>query len=76
MEFCNAVIDLSRPIRSERRRQFQPPYYTVFVYRCTCGHEVTVRASAYSGTRAVPSRGGIVCGGPVVTLGQPAAVRS
>lgn len=28
-------IDLSL-IRSERRRGFQPPWYTVYVYRCYC----------------------------------------
>ena len=45
------TIDLRRPIRSERRRGFQPPWYTVYVYRCENGHETTVRANSFRGSR-------------------------
>ena len=55
-------LDLSRPIGRERRRGFQPPWYTVFFYRCaSCGRETTVRAGAFRGARAVPSTGAIRC---------------
>lgn len=38
-----AVLNLARPVRSERVRGFQPPWYTVFVYRCdACGGETRV----------------------------------
>lgn len=57
-----ALIDLRFPVRSERRRGFQPPWYTVYVYRCgVCGREVTVRASSFRGSRPVPSVGAIRC---------------
>lgn len=62
MKVCNAVIQLRTPIRSERRRGFQPPWYTVFVYECQeCGAEVAVRANAFRGTRPEPAVGGIRC---------------
>ena len=54
-------ISLSAPIRSERVRDFQPPWRTVFVYRCGAGHEVRVRAGAFVGKRAVPGTGAIRC---------------
>lgn len=55
------LINLAAPVRRERERGFQPPWYTVFVYRCQAGHEVRVRASAFRGTVAEPSRGAITC---------------
>jgi len=62
---CEAVIDLRRPVRSEKRRGFQPPWYTVYVYQCpTCQREVTVRAGSFRGRRPEPGVGGIRCGGP------------
>jgi len=60
---CGAVVDMSRPIRSERVRDFQPPWRTVYVYRCSgCGAERRVRASSFRGSRPEPSTGAIVCG--------------
>lgn len=50
------------PARRERRRGFQPPWYTVFVYKCRCGAEHTIRANSYIGTRAVEPVGGFICG--------------
>lgn len=55
------TIDLSKPVRTERVRWFQPPWRTVFVYRCAMGHEQRVFASSFSGSRPVPSVGGINC---------------
>jgi len=55
------MIDLAKPIRSERVRDFQPPWRTVFIYGCTCGKETRVRANAYQGKRPVPGVGGIRC---------------
>lgn len=56
------MINLSVPHRSERVRDFQPPWRTVFVYICPqCGKEVRVRANNYSGFRAVPGVGAILC---------------
>ena len=54
-------IKLSTPIRSERVRDFQPPWRTVFVYQCGNGHEVRVRANSYSGKTPVPGTGAIMC---------------
>jgi len=54
-------IDLRHPIRSERVRGFQPPWRTVFVYRCTNGHETRVRAGSFRGKNAVPGVGAITC---------------
>lgn len=66
MTTCEQIIDLSRPLRSERRRGFQPPWYTVYVYRCErCGAERYVRAGAFRGSRAEPGIGGITCGAPL-----------
>jgi hypothetical protein len=57
-----ATINLNTPIRSERRRSFQPPWYTVYIYRCReCGRETTVRAGSFRGTRPEPSIGAILC---------------
>jgi hypothetical protein len=62
------LINLAAPVRRERVRGFQPPWRTVFVYVCQAGHEVRVRASAFRGTVAEPSRGAIAC--PQCTGGQ------
>lgn len=57
-----ALIDLRRPVRRERVRGFQPPWRTVFVYKCdACGAEVRVGASAFRGNVAVPMVGAIAC---------------
>jgi DNA-directed RNA polymerase subunit RPC12/RpoP len=57
-----SVINLATPIRSERVRDFQPPWRTVFVYRCgTCQNETHVRANSFRGKTAVPSVGAIAC---------------
>lgn len=59
---CDGLINLRVPIGSERRRQFQPPWYTVFKYRCPkCSHAVHVRAGSFRGAAAVPGIGAIVC---------------
>ena len=63
---CNALIDLQRPIRRERRRGFQPPWYTVFIYQCpVCQQETVMRASSFRGLgthqRAEPGVGGVRC---------------
>ena len=55
------IINLSTPVRSERRRSFQPPWYTVYVYRCSQGHETFVRAHSFRGTRPESGTGGIYC---------------
>lgn len=60
---CEARINLGAPARSERVRGFQPPWRTVYVYRCgSCGSEHRVRAGSFRGSRAVPGVGAIVCG--------------
>ena len=63
MSTCNAVINLAAPIRTERVRDFQPPWRTVFVYRCPeCQREIRIRAGAYRGKTTMTGIGGIVCG--------------
>jgi len=58
------IIDLSRPIRSERvRAGFQPHWRTVFVYRCGgCGNEHRIYANSFRGKREVPGVGRVRCG--------------
>lgn len=57
-----SVINLSTPIKTERVRGFQPPWRTVFVYRClACTKEVRVNANSFRGKTAVPSVGAISC---------------
>lgn len=59
---CTGRIDLSRPIGSERRRGYQPPWYTVFLYTCpVCSHKVWVKAGAFRGKNPVPGTGAIIC---------------
>lgn len=63
MKTCKGTIDLSRPIRSERVRDFQPPWRTVYFYKCPgCGYEWRVRANSFRGRNPEPSHGAIVCG--------------
>lgn len=57
-----SLINLSRPIRSERVRGFQPPWRTVFVYQCEHGHESRVYTSAFRGSNPEPAVGAIYCG--------------
>lgn len=62
METCSEVIDLRLPFKSERVRGFQPPWRTVYLYRCGyCGAVHRVRAN-YRGKTPVPGIGGIICG--------------
>ena len=57
-----SLINLSTPVRREKRRSFQPPWYTVFIYLCkSCKKETTVRAGSFIGGRPIPSVGAIVC---------------
>ena len=71
MTTCEALIDLQCPIRSDRVRAFQPPWRTVFVYRCpSCGAERHVRANSYQGKRAVLSVGAIRCGAMLPACGE------
>ena len=64
------MLNLQNPIRSEKRRSFQPPWYTVYVYRCKgCGKETTVRANSFRGPNPVPSVGAIRC--PHCETGTP-----
>lgn len=56
------TLNLSTPVRSERVRDFQPPWRTVFVYKCgACKNETRVRANSFRGKTAVPSVGAITC---------------
>ena len=60
---CTSIINMRNPVRSERVRGFQPPWRTVYVYRCCeCGAERRMYASAFRGARPEPAVGGIVCG--------------
>lgn len=59
MTNCETVFGMEHCVRSEKRRGFQPPWYTVFVLRCpTCGTERHIRQNWQGG---VPSFG-IKCG--------------
>ena len=57
------MIDLQRPLRSERvRAGFQPHWRTVFVYQCPeCEQEMRIYASAFKGKTPVPGVGGVRC---------------
>lgn len=64
---CDAVIDLQHPARSERVRWFEPPWRTVWIYRCPrCGSERRLFASVYRGSNRrdghAPMLGGMRCG--------------
>ncbi len=54
-------IDLSRPIRSVRERGFQPPWHTVYIYKCDNGHEVRMKARCFRGRRPEPGTGAVMC---------------
>lgn len=56
-----SIIDLTTPVGSERVRGFQPPWRTVWIYKCAAGHTVRVRATSFRGKTPVPSRGAIAC---------------
>jgi hypothetical protein len=59
---CQAPMNLAYPVRTERVRDFQPPWRTVYVYRCpACGAETRVRAGAFRGRTPEPGRGAILC---------------
>ena len=63
---CDGIIDLQRPIGSERRRGFQPPYYRVYRYECPkCHARKVVRANSFIGRTAQPGVGAIRCDGPI-----------
>ena len=57
------MIDMQRPIRSERvRAGFQPHWRTVFVYLCPlCGKEFRLYANSFNGGNPVPGVVGIRC---------------
>ncbi len=56
------MIDLSRPLRSEKRKGFQPPWYTVWVYECPmCKRLTYIRAGAFRGKYPEPGLGAIQC---------------
>jgi hypothetical protein len=60
---CETIIDMRRPVGAERVRGFQPPWRTVYVYRCAaCGAEHRVRASSFRGATPEPLVGGMYCG--------------
>lgn len=62
-EICDGLIDLRKPIAQNRVRDFQPPWRTVFDYRCPkCGQVRSVRANAFRGKTPVPGVGAIICG--------------
>lgn len=66
MSECGATLNLSTPIRSERVRGFQPPWRTVYVYRCSaCRQETRVGANAYRGRTPEPGVGAITCPHPI-----------
>lgn len=77
-QLCEATINLGSPVRRERVRGFQPPWRTVFVYKCaTCGQERRVYANSFRGPNPVPGIGAIRCGAYIATndaTNEPARV--
>lgn len=67
---CENIIDMRKPIASERVRGFQPPWRTVFVYRCSCGAKMRMRAGSFRGGTAEPSIGGVRCGAIIAQGGK------
>lgn len=66
MPHCDELINLETPVGQERRRGFQPPYYTVYKYRCAkCGAMRYIRANSFRGKTPHPGRGAIRCDGPI-----------
>ena len=56
------IIDLGRPDRSETVRGFQPPWRTVYVYRCKdCGNEIRLYANRFMGNVPQTEVGAIQC---------------
>lgn len=65
MHGCKGLIDLSRPIRQEKVRGFQPPWRTVFIYVCPlCSTELRMCASRFMGGVATPELGAVRCERP------------
>jgi len=55
-------LGLRQLIGSERVRGFQPPWRTVYKYKCPeCGEITRVRAGSFRGGRPEPSLGAILC---------------
>lgn len=54
-------IDLSRPVGSKKVRHGFGRWRTVFLYKCSHGHEVSVFCNAYRGKTPVPGTGAITC---------------
>jgi hypothetical protein len=60
---CTAILNLATPSGSERVRDFQPPWRTVFLYTCPeCRSVHRVRAGSFRGGRPEPGIGAILCG--------------
>lgn len=65
-QHCDGLIDLSRPVGSERRRGFQPPWETFYKYICPkCKATRVVHASSFLGRTPQPGKGAILCDGPI-----------
>lgn len=65
MQGCKGLIDLSKPLRSEKVRGFQPPWRTVFIYACPiCKTELRMCASRFMGGVPVPELGTVRCERP------------
>lgn len=74
MDTCNAVIGFDTYKRTERVRDFQPPWRTVFVYTCPeCGAERRLRASGRNGSCEVMGLGAMVCGALLLETCGPEA---
>jgi RNase P subunit RPR2 len=69
LTICDATVNLSTPVRSERVRVPFQKSRTVWIYRCpACGHERRVFASSFRGQTPTPSVGAIRCGS--YTMGE------
>jgi len=59
MATCNQTIAFNTAFTSERQRGFQPPWYTVFLYKCpSCGAIHRMKKSYHGPT----PMGAFVCG--------------
>lgn len=55
-----AIIDLTRPKKSEKSREF--PGRTVYVYECPeCKKETRILCNSYRGKNPEPGIGGVFC---------------
>lgn len=54
-------INLRCPTGSKKERTGWGEWGTVFLYKCSEGHEVRVRASSFRGTTPEPGVGAISC---------------